>query len=70
MSQYVTIQGDMWDNIAISQCGSMSYVDKLIMANTEYIRTYIFPAGVKLEIPDFSDTVSPKAVLPPWKQVV
>lgn len=69
MSQYVTTQGDMWDMIALSQYGSMSFVDRLMMANTQYIGTYIFPAGVTLEIPELDESTVPPDSLPPWKQV-
>lgn len=70
MSTYTTKQGDMWDSIALSQYGSISCVDKLMMANTTYIGTYIFPAGVVLDTPEFDDTEISSDVLPPWKQVV
>lgn len=68
MSTYTTKQGDMWDTIALSQYGSVSIVDKLMMSNTQHIGTYIFPAGVVLDIPELDDeTVNTS--LPPWKQV-
>lgn len=69
MSTYTTKQGDMWDNIALSHYGSISYVDKLMMANTEHIGTYLFPAGVVLDIPELDVSNIPNDVLPPWKQV-
>lgn len=68
MSTYTTKQGDMWDMIALSQYGNTSIVDKLMMANTKYIGTYIFPAGVVLDIPDLDEETT-NASLPPWKQV-
>lgn len=70
MSTYTTKQGDMWDTIALSQYGTISVVDKLMMANTEHIGTYLFPAGVVLDIPELDDTDSKSDILPPWKQVV
>ena len=68
MSTYTTKQGDMWDMIALTQYGSISEVDALMMANTKHIGTYIFPAGVVLEIPEIEseDTVL-NATLPPWQ---
>lgn len=68
MSTYTTKQGDMWDTIAIAQYGSMSDVDALMMANTKYIGTYIFSAGVVLDIPEIEgeDEVA-NATLPPWQ---
>ena len=70
MSTYTTKQGDMWDMIAISQYGSVSYVDTLMMANTKYIGTYLFPSGIVLDIPEIDeDDETSSSVLPPWKQV-
>ena len=70
MSRYRTKQGDKWDTIALSQYGVISCVDVLMMANTQHIGTYVFPAGVELTIPeiDLTDTTY-SADLPPWKQV-
>lgn len=70
MSTYRTKQGDKWDSIALSQYGTISCVDTLMMANTQHIGTYVFPAGVELNIPeiDLTDTTL-SADLPPWKQV-
>lgn len=69
MSTYTTKQGDMWDSIALSQYGSISDVDTLMMANTKHIGTYIFPAGVVLDIPEIdSDSEISSADLPPWQQ--
>ena len=70
MSTYTTKQGDMWDTIDLSQYGTISVVDKLMMANTEHIGIYLFPAGVVLDIPELDDTDSKSDILPPWKQVV
>ena len=68
MSTYTTKQGDMWDSIAISQYGSMSKVDALMMANTQHIGTYIFPAGVVLDVPEIeNDGETISADLPPWQ---
>lgn len=64
---YTTIQGDMWDSIAYKQMGDVSYTDKLINLNQEYRNYYIFPAGVKLTLPEL-ELESP-ANLPPWKRV-
>ena len=70
MSTYTTKQGDMWDTIALAQYGSISEVDTLMMANTRHIGTYIFPAGIVLDIPEIDeneDEIS-RADLPPWQQ--
>lgn len=68
MSTYTTKQGDMWDTIAIAHYGSMSEVDTLMMANTKYIGTYIFPAGVVLDIPEIdNENEVANSTLPPWQ---
>lgn len=64
---YTTVQGDMWDSIAHSQLGDVSYTDKLMKLNIEYQKYFIFPAGIKLKLPDIPEEVP--ATLPPWKRV-
>lgn len=67
MATYTTKQGDMWDAIAYTQLGSVSYTDKLMNLNQRYREYYTFPAGVVLQLPEISsDLVS---TMPPWKQV-
>lgn len=68
MKTYITVQGDMWDNIAYDQLGDTKYTDALINANLCYHDVYIFSAGVRLTIPDIEARVTNKD-LPPWKQV-
>jgi len=63
---YVTISGDMWDKIAYEQMGSVLYTDKLIRANASHAETFIFPAGVRLVIPEVEDNIDME--LPPWKR--
>ena len=65
--RYTTIQGDMWDSIAYSQLGSVSYADKVMSMNRRYREYFIFPAGIVLELPDVNPDVPD--MLPPWKQV-
>lgn len=63
---YTTISGDMWDQIAYTQMGSVLYTDKLIKANADYAAMFIFPAGVVLTIPEVEEKQSME--LPPWKR--
>lgn len=65
---YTTVQGDMWDSISFSQLGSVSYTDKLMNLNPQYLGYYTFPAGIVLTLPDATEDVND--ALPPWKQVV
>ena len=66
--KYTTIQGDMWDSIAYKVLGDVSYTDALMNANLQYRKTYVFSAGIELDIPDIEDKVKSNN-LPPWKQV-
>lgn len=68
MRTYTTKQGDMWDKIAYEQLGDTAYTDLLIRENMDYREYFIFPAGVKLTLPEITTTTS--SVLPPWKQSV
>lgn len=63
---YTTISGDMWDQIAYMQMGSVLYMDKLIKANADYASVFVFPAGVVLTIPEVEDKQNME--LPPWKR--
>lgn len=64
---YTTVQGDMWDSIAHAQLGDVAHTDKLMNANLQYRKYYIFPAGIVLTLPEITESVS--STLPPWKQV-
>lgn len=69
MTTYTTVQGDMWDSIAYSQFGDVKYAHILMKANMRYRDTYVFSAGIKLNIPDVN-TTDLSDNLPPWKQVL
>lgn len=67
MKTYTTADGDKWDSIAYRVLGSCRYTDRLMLANTAHVRTYIFPAGVVLRLPEIpAQSAHP---LPPWKKV-
>jgi phage tail protein X len=69
--KYITIQGDTWDLIAHKVMGNALYADRLMAANPRHLTTYIFPAGVVLDIPeiDTAAAASPSGSLPSWKRV-
>lgn len=52
MTEYITISGDTWDSIAYKLYGSELYADKLMEANGDALEYLIFPANVKLLVPD------------------
>jgi len=61
---YRTIQGDMWDLISYKITGSVAGMTQLLQANPNYVEYVVFPAGIVLVVPDFTDSVS--ETLPPW----
>lgn len=63
---YTTVSGDMWDLIAKKTLGNEMQTDTLIKANIKHRHTFVFPADVKLTIPDLP--VKPPDSLPPWKR--
>ena len=63
---YTTTLGDMWDSIAFKVGLTESQTHRLMEANPDYIRLYIFPANIRLIIPDIPP--KPPAGLPPWKR--
>ncbi|MFY0545450.1 tail protein X [Brevibacillus sp. H7] len=63
--EYITIQGDMWDVIAKKTLGSEYFMTALIEANPQHRETVIFPANVRLTIPEIKTQISES--LPPWK---
>lgn len=65
---YTTVQGDMWDKIAVQTLGSDKYTDSLMRANSQYVDVYVFSSGVELTIPEV-DELETADDLPPWKQV-
>ena len=63
---YTTQSGDTWDIIAHKVFGDCRYTENLINANRDYITTFIFSAGVKLNVPAIDKTTT--KTLPPWKR--
>ncbi len=66
MTVYSTIQGDTWDVVALKTLGSEMHMSRIIERNIEQADTIVFPAGVKLIIPDVEPEAS--VLLPPWKR--
>ena len=66
MKKYRTVSGDLWDLISYQQMGDCRHVEKLINANRDKVSTFIFKAGVELNIPEVVTTKV--ASLPPWRR--
>ena len=67
-STYITVSGDKWDLIAKRTMGSEMRADLLMQANILLRHIFIFPANVRLVIPDVPRRL-PEG-LPPWKREV
>jgi phage tail protein X len=63
--RYKTLQGDTWDAIALDFYGDEKYASNIIAANSAYVKTIIFDAGIELKIPIMEDTAA--STLPPWR---
>ena len=63
---YITVSGDKWDLIAKRTLGSEMRADALMKANIQHRHIHIFPANVRLIIPDLP--ARPAGGLPPWKR--
>lgn len=65
MKFYRTIQGDTFDAIAFRLWKDEHLCRLLMHANPDYMDVLIFPAGIELNVPDFTPQPK-KADLPPW----
>ena len=69
MKTYITRQGDTWDLIALRmypKIGAEKLTDILLEANPDYIHTVVFPANIRLNIPEADVPVIVN--LPAWKR--
>ena len=63
---YTTIQGDMWDTVAKKLYGDEATLNVLLSANQRYADIVVFPAGVELDVPEYTAPVT--SMLPPWRR--
>ena len=62
---YTTKEGDVWDAISYQVYGSTSYVGCLMEHNLPLVDTFVFDAGVVIQVPDLPTTSSSQ--LPIWR---
>lgn len=69
MRVYTTIQGQTWDQIAYEVYGNEYMCDKIMDLNREKLDTFIFPAGIKLILPDEENIIrqSVPSDYPTWR---
>ena len=65
---YRTVQGDTWDLISFALYGSEKYVGELMENNPSLLDYSIFPADVRLIVPEIQDD-SDEEGFPDWRQV-
>ena len=63
---YTTTQGDMWDLIAKRLYNDEASLNVLLEANQQYADTVVFPAGIVLEVPEYTAPVT--SMLLPWRR--
>lgn len=62
---YTTKSGDSFDLIAYEQLGSEKFTPQLQDANPNHLTTFIFSAGVELELPTITTQSTTRKL--PWK---
>ena len=63
---YVTMQGDTFDMLALDAYNDEFQAVELIRANPKYAGVVVFDAGTTLRIPYLK--AAPPESLPPWKK--
>lgn len=63
---YTTTQGDMWDLIAKRLYNDEASLNILLEANQQYADIVVFPAGIVLEVPEYTAPVT--SMLPLWRR--
>ena len=64
---YITVEGDTFDGIALEFYNNEKLASAIISANLDYCDRLIFEAGVNLVLPDITSVSLPES-LPPWRR--
>lgn len=67
MREYITVEGDTFDSLALLFYDEEKLASEIIKANPDYCDVLIFEAGITLIIPDVSSVTFPET-LPPWRR--
>lgn len=65
---HITTQGERWDSIAYDLWGEERLMHRLLAANPDHIDTLIFPAGVRLTVPQGVKKAEVTAKVPAWRR--
>ena len=66
--EYVTLQGDTFDSIALDFYQEEHMAPNIINENPDYSDMIIMPAGLRLKIPIITAAESAAQTLPPWRR--
>lgn len=68
--EYITKQGDRWDNIAFAAYGDATLINGIIEANVATVISPVLVAGSRLIVPIIEQgTIQLDSnLLPPWKR--
>lgn len=65
-NKYITVQGDMWDIIALKTLGDEKYMSEIIQANYKYRDIIVFASNVEIIIPQIIAKIIGRTA--PWKK--
>lgn len=66
--EYVTIDGDRWDQIAWKHYGDPAAYEPILAANPDVPFYTVLPGGLKLRVPVIEKPAAGIEGLPPWKR--
>ena len=66
---YTTANGDTWDRISLEFYGDEKFAPLLMQMNFKYIDTIVFPANIKILVPEITEELKNKTkiVVQPWR---
>lgn len=67
-ADYTTIQGDTWDGIAFRLWKNEKLFNLLVRENEQYAGIAVFPAGIRISVPDVETQRTIAKNLPPWME--
>lgn len=65
--KHIAAAGESFDSVAYAYYDNEFMADKLMKANTKYVRTVVFVGGETLQIPIYDDIESTET-LAPWRR--
>lgn len=72
MKTYITTSGQTWDQIALDLYGNEYYCSNLMDANPDKLDYLIFPAGIKLKLPEDESFLENQVSVnyPEWRRLL